>query len=896
MRVMLPGLAGAGGLAGATATAGLATCGWMGLRAGIGLGGEVSQAGVSRQAVAKIGRTITVWVLDLMWNGNGRGGSGFRSILMLHVQSGSADDRDVSEQVILTDDELVELHELEHREECDDDLGLGRGRLEQGIERERLAGFEMIQKEFDLVRDGEAVIDDIPEVVRFLEALQNVLESADEIENRDFRQCRRFFRRFVAGIRLMGKPALLIDFPERQKASGILEFLVFDQLANQFPARIVVFHILLWRLLVAGKQGPGFDIHQIGGHHDEFRRKVDIQQLEGIDVIEILPGDLFNGNAVDVQLVFFDEVEQQVEGTFEDLELDFVIGIFQGDERRVGGLLNFKAGKIGAGRFGSRKSMNGNFDSEQWQNFNEKLSHWISKQGFWFQLRHSLPRGGRSVNFGFHLANLSLRVFLFTLVALLVWVWMVKMAGDQKFNTHLTGALQERFRADEIEIRGVNRDPGKFSIMRVALFSEERSFFRAIEMSNLVCKRDYFVDFGKRWSPGIIEISRVNMSIRAGTDSEKASKEIGDVLFQSFGDFKVDAIHVADMSLRWGFTERTRGSIQGSKMKALPTADGWRLSFRGGYFTQCWLRDLYIDELDAVITRDGIRFEKAVFSRGGGSMVLNDFNLVSGQRPQVTAKMRLRKMEITPMLPVVTRSYVEGRISGDFEVTGSTNSSDGIEFDGLVTLEDGDAIILRDTIPLLKALSVVDAFSMYRRVDFVTGSFRLESISEGLSISNIRLFADDVMGLTGKMIVRKPREDEELVLADDAEVLRAIRKGEEWSDETDKTLTDNRDLTGVDNAEQNLVSEDSLFNKLAILREARRMREEESELLSISFRYEGEMQASLMASVFNRAPKLAEEYAKTANSGRISIRVPIGGLLYQLTQNLAKEIYEKGGK
>lgn len=500
------------------------------------------------------------------------------------------------------------------------------------------------------------------------------------------------------------------------------------------------------------------------------------------------------------------------------------------------------------------------------------------------------------MNFVYHLTDLSIRLLLFILVVLLGWVWMVKMTGEGEFVKNLRNVMQERFKADEVEMRGVNRDQGKFSISRIALFSEDGSFFRGIEMSNLVCKRDFFVDFGKKWQPGIVEISNLNMLVRAGTDSEEASKEIGDVLFQSFGNVKVDAIHVADMSLRWGFTERSRGSIQSSKMKAVPTADGWRLSFRGGYFNQNWLRGMFIDELDAVISRDGIRFEKAVFNRGGGSMVLNDFRLISGQRPQVSGKMILRGMEITPMLPVVARSYVEGKISGEFEINGSTNSSDGIGFDGLVTLDEGDVITIRDTIPLLKALSVVDAFSIYRRVDLRTGSFRMEFLEDGLAFSNVRLFANDVMGLIGKMLIRKPREDEELVVSDDSNLLRAIRKGEEWSDEIDQSLSGAIDPKKSISSKEQVLAEDSLFNKLAFLRAARRMREEESELLTGSYRYEGEFQVSLMGNVFERAPRLAAEYPPASDTGRITIRVPIKGVLYELTEELSKEIYEKGRK
>ncbi len=540
--------------------------------------------------------------------------------------------------------------------------------------------------------------------------------------------------------------------------------------------------------------------------------------------------------------------------------------------------------------------MSGNYDSEQWQNFNERLSLWISKQGFWFQLRHSLSNDGSKLNILSRMWHLALRLLLLGLIGFAAWAVMVKMTGEEKFVKQVEQVFQERFAADDVELRGVNRQQGRFGIARMVLFSDKGSFFRAIEMSNLLCKRDFFVDFGKNWEPGIIEISKVSMSIRAGTDTEEAAREMGDVLFQSFGDLKVDAIHVSDMSIRWGYTERSRGAIQNSKMKAVPTTDGWRLSFRGGDFTQNWLRNLQIEELDVVINRQGMRFDKAVFSRNRGSMILNDFKLESGQRPKVSGVMRLKGMEITPMLPVVARSYVDGRISGEFDVKGSTNTSDGIGFDGIVTLDEGDVISLRDSIPLLKALSVVDAFNVYRRVDFTSGSFGMKFLSEGVQFSNFKLFAEDLMGLTGNMLVRKPHEDEELAVSDDAELLRAVRKGEEWTDHQNKSLTNTQEIAELSQSDEQIESDQSLFNKLSILRQARRMKETESEILTRSYRYEGAFQVSLMNKVFERAPKLAEKYPPAQDTGRIYIHVPIKGLLYELTNHVSKEIYEKGGK
>lgn len=252
---------------------------------------------------------------------------------MLHIDGGAADDGDVAQQMVLTDDELIELHQLQDGEESDDDLRLGGGRLEHGIKTQRLARFEMIQKKLDFIGHSEAVVDDIAEIVGFLEAFEHILKRTNEVEDGNFREGGRLLGRLVAGIGLVGETALLIELAKGEEAGGVFEFFVFDELADQFPTRIIILDIVFGRLFAPGQEGSGFQIHQIGCHDDELGGEVDVQKLEGIDVIEVLLGDFLDRDRMDIQLVFFDQIEQEIQGALENFELDFVIGGFQGVER-----------------------------------------------------------------------------------------------------------------------------------------------------------------------------------------------------------------------------------------------------------------------------------------------------------------------------------------------------------------------------------------------------------------------------------------------------------------------------------------------------------------------------------------------------------------------------------
>src|SRR4029077_3753855 len=57
-------------------------------------------------------------------------------------------------------------------------------------------------------------------------------------------------------------------------------------------------------------------------HHQVLAGEVEIELLEELQVAEILVGDRRDRDVVDVDLALLDQVQQQVERTFEDLELE----------------------------------------------------------------------------------------------------------------------------------------------------------------------------------------------------------------------------------------------------------------------------------------------------------------------------------------------------------------------------------------------------------------------------------------------------------------------------------------------------------------------------------------------------------------------------------------------
>lgn len=538
--------------------------------------------------------------------------------------------------------------------------------------------------------------------------------------------------------------------------------------------------------------------------------------------------------------------------------------------------------------------MTGERETEQLQNFNERLNAWVSGQGFWFQLRHSMGGVGQNGVLTFHLVRLFSRLVIFLLVvAVGFWIYVATRTVTMGFGEDLRDGLERAFAAEKIEMRGGVRQKGEFVITRLGMIGGEETFFEELELRNVKCRMEMFDGIIGAWEPGVVQIGQMNVELRAGADSPESAAAIGDVLFGGSGGVKVNAFNVADATIRWGFSETTRGGVVGSKMTARRVGDGWRLVFKGGSFSQGWLRRLEIVEFVVLCGREGILIEKGDFRRGEGSVGFENVKIRGGERPDVSGHVVMRRMGLAGLMPPVARSYVEGLISGRFEVSGSTNSVEGLAFAGEVILDGDSHVVLRDRVHLLRALSVVDAFNTYRRLDFREGGFHLRVEGGSMRLSEVNLTAGDLFQIKGEMVVRAPTFAER----------QAMRQGSGGGG-LGGGLTDEEILAGSD-FDFSLKSaaqaggdgeRDSLLERMGLTSEER-IEEVRTALMNTrELRYEGEFEISLQKDAFVRAPLLAERYPADAASGRILMGVPVSGGLFELTEAQADEIYRQGAR
>ncbi len=546
---------------------------------------------------------------------------------------------------------------------------------------------------------------------------------------------------------------------------------------------------------------------------------------------------------------------------------------------------------------------------QQSQDFNERLSQWIASQGFWFQLRYSMAGSGTKGTAAYHVLRLGARLLVFLLVlAVAAWIYVLKRTDGEAFREQAEQSLNQALGAGETRLDGLGRSGGQLNVGRLASDGGEEAFFTSLDARDISLGMGLLDGIRGHWDPGTINVGHLEVDLRAGADDAESAAVISRTLFGGTGDFDFRSLRVANATLRWGHSERTRGAIENSALFAQRTNGGWRLQFTGGRFSQNWLRRLEIVNLVAICDPEGIRFEEAKFRRGSGGVDLAGLRVTAGERPQVSGVAKISRLALGNIMPPAAGEFIEGSISGDFRVFGSTNDSAGVGFEGSVTLDGTDVITLRDNIHFLRALSVVDLYNKYRRVNFSFGSFDLKTTDGTVRIGDIDLSDSDLMKLTGNLLVRPPTQKEVqeatrsgamLPETFDASVGSGTASVGTADPEGDDALTLRRAARAAQEAAKAASGEvdpaaADLFDRVSLSLDGKLLEQQQEQRVSRLLVYEGDFLVSLKSDAFERAEELQRMYPVDPATGRIPMRIRVNGHLPDLTVKQAEELYLHG--
>lgn len=529
--------------------------------------------------------------------------------------------------------------------------------------------------------------------------------------------------------------------------------------------------------------------------------------------------------------------------------------------------------------------------------FNERLNQWVASQGFWFQLKYSMSGKGLTGSGGYHFLRLVFRTLVFLLVlGVGAFFYLLRLPNTEGFKESVEEGIVTGLKGEDLKMDRFNREQGKLTIARLAGTGKEDAFFTDFDAKNINCRMGILDSVRKPWRTGGLMISDLHMNLRAGAMDAASAARLGDVLFQNDQDLEINSIDVENATLTWGYSEFTNGRIEGSVLKVRRRGEGWWFQFKGGTFSQNWLRGLEIREISLVcLPGEGIRLEKGLLGKGAGSFTFQELSIKGGERPAVEGKADFKNLPMECMIPAVVAQMMEGAVSGKLELSGSTNSQEGIGMTGKVELGEGDGILLRDRIPLLRVFRLVDSFNNYRRVKFQEGSFNLKSGNGRLELGEIDLTAGDLMTMKGGMTVRPPTKEErekavevpprDSPFASEPLPTPAEPDREEFS--LKRAAQESRKKAGKQGV-------GNPFERYETVAEQRAFESVMAGRFAEALRYEGGLQITIRPDAFDQAPELKQEHPVDETSGRIPLKVPISGTLDLVTFGQAEAIYSKG--
>jgi hypothetical protein len=537
---------------------------------------------------------------------------------------------------------------------------------------------------------------------------------------------------------------------------------------------------------------------------------------------------------------------------------------------------------------------------EQTQSFNQKLSQWIASQGFWFQLRHSMSGGGGWAMTLSHLLRLGFKVLIALVVATGGFgIYLVKRVGSGPFVESLNASLEQGLMASEAKIVEFSRVQGDAQIRRIGAEGGKESFFHSLDAGNVRFRMGLLSGLAGTWDAGTLVAKWMDINVKAGAETPAEAKAAGASLFNDWNSFRFSSINVDEATVRWGYSERTWGKIEKSQMTATRSGDGWHFVFTGGTFSQNWLKELEIVELKIDCTSSGkLKVAKGEFKAGSGTVLLKGVEVEGGDRPLLSGKVEVTKVDLAKFIPESADPFVEGIISGEFQISGSTNSTEGVQFEGEVVLGGGNMISLRERFHLLKALSVVDLYNSYRKVDLNRGSFHLKTGGGKMELSRVDVRAEDLITLQGRLKAIVPDEQVERVPVGSgvfSPVPNAASQGESAEEQGKKdslTLEKAGAASGGNEKDTGM----AIFNRFAESAMKRETSVQQSSRNAQTIRYDGGFRISIPGDAFDATEVLRQAFPVDPGNGRIAFDVPVQGTIYEVTSRQAEELLNLGAK
>ena len=398
-------------------------------------------------------------------------------------------------------------------------------------------------------------------------------------------------------------------------------------------------------------------------------------------------------------------------------------------------------------------------DQQRLNEYQSKVTNWIGRQGVLFQFRYARAVGTSAM--GRHLNDLIIKSVLFLIVAGVCGFFVLKRHFDSpEYGEKVAGQVANALGTGEFDVTGFSRNFGKGDFQFLELKGEEKSFFYEAKFEKLSGVFSFFTGVIDSWRPSAISMKKADLRLKAGGSKEEMKLGFASIVESLKGE-GVSQIKIEDCSFSWGYSKLTFGAVRNTSLRAVLQEGTWEVKLSGGSFQQNWLGPLEIESADLKIDGDGIKIDSLKLRVDGGGADLKGaisgpVNMPTFDLVGVFTSLPIEKL--IKVSGVNTSEYIEGRISGDLAIGGSSNRQ--VKLAGRVKLNENDRVTIRERWSLLRALSILDNQRTYLRIDFNQGSFAFSTGGGGMEVSKIDLNAGDKVRLRGGFKTRLPTQAE----------------------------------------------------------------------------------------------------------------------------------------
>jgi len=398
-------------------------------------------------------------------------------------------------------------------------------------------------------------------------------------------------------------------------------------------------------------------------------------------------------------------------------------------------------------------------DQQRLNDYQNRVSDWISRQGVFFQLRYARTIGSRSIVK--QLGGLMIRgVFLMLILAVIGFFVLRHYYSSSAYQNKITSQLKEALGAEEVEPSGFSRDSNTGRFRSLEIEGGKRTFFYRAKLEGLNGVFSFFTGVTQDWNPATVRIKKANFELKAGGAQEKMEASFASLLESLKGD-GMNLVIIDSLSCDWGYSTLTHGAIRNSAFKAVLKGGSWEVEVAGGTFEQNWLGPVPIEKGILRVNKDGLEVISLKLAFESGRLDLAGD--ISGplSMPQFDLEGDFSNLPLEKLINldgVKTRDYIEGSISGELGISGSSNQR--IKISAAVNLAKDDQIVVREKWSLLRALSIIDSDRTYLRLGFPRGSFSFTTEGGGMEIKEIDLVSAESARLVGGVSTRLPSQEE----------------------------------------------------------------------------------------------------------------------------------------